>query len=64
MRLRYRVVIALFFFSFLLPGSEICEEKPLWELGVGLGLLQMPDYRGSDENRLYVLPYPYVIYRG
>jgi outer membrane scaffolding protein for murein synthesis (MipA/OmpV family) len=64
MRLRYRVVVALLFFSFLLPGSAICEEKPLWELGVGLGLLQMPDYRGSDENRLYLLPYPYVIYRG
>jgi outer membrane scaffolding protein for murein synthesis (MipA/OmpV family) len=64
MRLRYRVVIALLFFSFLLPGSAICEEKPLWELGVGLGLLQMPDYRGSDENRLYLLPYPYVVYRG
>ena len=24
----------------------------------------MPDYRGSDENRLYVLPYPYLVYRG
>ena len=24
----------------------------------------MPDYRGSDENRLYLLPYPYIVYRG
>jgi hypothetical protein len=24
----------------------------------------MPDYRGSDENRLYLLPYPYLVYRG
>ena len=64
MRIRYRVLVALLLLSFLLPGRAICEEKPLWELGVGLGLLQMPDYRGSDENRLYLLPYPYLVYRG
>ena len=72
MRIRYRVIIVLLLLSFLLPVRAICEEKPLekplgkplWELGVGLGLLQMPDYRGSDENRLYLLPYPYLVYRG
>jgi outer membrane scaffolding protein for murein synthesis (MipA/OmpV family) len=68
MHIRCRVVFALLLLSFLLPGHAICEEKPLekplWELGVGLGLLQMPDYRGSDENRLYLLPYPYLVYRG
>jgi outer membrane scaffolding protein for murein synthesis (MipA/OmpV family) len=64
MSINYRVIVALLVLSFLSPGPAICEEKPLWELGVGLGLLQMPDYRGSDENRLYILPYPYVIYRG
>jgi outer membrane protein len=31
---------------------------------VGSFLLQMPDYRGSNENRLYLLPYPYFVYRG
>lgn len=60
----YRVIVALLLLSFLSPGYAICKEKPLWEFGVGLGLLQMPDYRGSDEDRLYLLPYPYVIYRG
>ncbi len=48
----------------LLPGTGRGEEKPLWELGIGAGILQMPDYRGSDKNRLYVLPFPYVVYRG
>jgi MipA family protein len=47
-----------------LPKIAVCEEKPLWELGAGLALLQMPDYSGSDKNRLYALPYPYFIYRG
>jgi outer membrane protein len=54
----------LFILIFLLPKTAACAEKPLWEMGAGLALLQMPDYRGSDKNRLYVFPYPYFIYRG
>jgi outer membrane protein len=49
---------------FSLPKIAAGAEKPLWELGAGLALLQLPDYRGSDKNRLYLLPYPYFIYRG
>ena len=72
MRIHCRVILALLLLIFLLPVNAICEEKPvekplgkpLWELGVGVGLLQIPDYRGSDENRVYLLPYPYAIYRG
>jgi outer membrane scaffolding protein for murein synthesis (MipA/OmpV family) len=39
-------------------------ELPLWELGVGVGAFALPDYRGSDEARGYLLPVPYVVYRG
>lgn len=39
-------------------------DEPLWELGAGVGLLSMPDYRGADQRRLYALPIPYVVYRG
>jgi outer membrane protein len=49
---------------FSVPTIAATAEKPLWELGAGLGLLQLPDYRGSDKNRIYVLPYPYFVYRG
>lgn len=56
--------VVLFILVFLLPKTAACAEKPLWEIGAGLALLQMPDYRGSDKNRLYLLPYPYFIYRG
>ena len=48
----------------LSPVRAWCAEKPLWELGAGLFFLQMPDYRGSNENRRYILPYPYFVYRG
>jgi len=56
--------VILFILIFSLPKIAVAAEKPLWELGAGVGILQMPDYRGSDKNRVYVLPYPYFIYRG
>jgi len=60
-----RAMIMLIAISMLLvPLTAFCEEKPLWELGVGAGFLLMPDYRGSDKTRAYVLPYPYAVYRG
>ena len=37
---------------------------PLWELGLGAATLRLPDYRGSDQSRTYLLPLPYVVYRG
>jgi outer membrane scaffolding protein for murein synthesis (MipA/OmpV family) len=37
---------------------------PLWEAGIGVGALSLPDYRGSDVRDTYVLPVPYFIYRG
>lgn len=39
-------------------------DRPLWELGLGVGALALPDYRGSDEGRTWVLPVPYFVYRG
>ncbi|HEY8250899.1 MAG TPA: MipA/OmpV family protein [Burkholderiales bacterium] len=40
------------------------ELRPEWEFGLGASAFTLPDYRGSDESRGYVLPFPYVIYRG
>ncbi|MEP7297736.1 MAG: MipA/OmpV family protein [Burkholderiales bacterium] len=42
------------------PGSN----KPLWELGLGVAGLRLPDYRGSDQYRGYLAPLPYIVYRG
>lgn len=49
---------------FLYPGPALSQEKPLWEIGIGGGFLLMPDYRGSDKTRAYLLPFPYAVYRG
>jgi outer membrane scaffolding protein for murein synthesis (MipA/OmpV family) len=40
------------------------EERPLWELGAGVAVLGLPDYRGADQGRGWVLPVPYAVYRG
>jgi len=37
---------------------------PLWEAGFGIGATTLPHYRGSDQSRTWVLPIPYLDYRG
>jgi len=36
----------------------------LWEAGAGIGLATLPHYRGSDQSKTWVLPVPYLVYRG
>ena len=45
-----------------LPAAGTVE--PLWEAGFGVGVLRLPHYRGSDQSHTWVLPVPYVVYRG
>ncbi len=40
------------------------EELPLWELALGGGALQIPEYRGSNDNRQIAFPFVYPVYRG
>jgi len=47
-----------------MTSAVLADELPLWEAGFGFTGLSLPDYRGSDEQRLYVLPLPYLVYRG
>ena len=44
--------------------STLVPSTKTWELGIGVGAISSPDYRGSKEYRHYVAPIPYVIYRG
>lgn len=47
-----------------LPGGALAGDKPLWEIGVGATALYFPDYPGSNHSSPYVLPFPYIVYRG
>lgn len=59
---RWLVAVAAISSSLAPPVSA--DQLPLWEAGAGVAVLDFPDYRGSDERQSYLLPIPYVIYRG
>lgn len=51
--------------AFCAPAAAArAAELPLWEAGAGVGVISFPDYRGSDQRRVWALPVPYLIYRG
>ncbi|MBI3547194.1 MAG: MipA/OmpV family protein [Gammaproteobacteria bacterium] len=50
--------------SFLISIAAHAEEAPRWELGLGVAALSIADYRGSTQRRQYLLPLPYIQYRG
>ncbi len=45
-------------------SSQIVKDRPQWEFGVGVGALDLPHYRGSDQRETYAGPVPYVRYHG
>lgn len=40
------------------------QEKPLWEVGVGVAALSFPAYRGSENQHNFAMPTPYFVYHG
>jgi outer membrane scaffolding protein for murein synthesis (MipA/OmpV family) len=55
--------LGLFAFALSSLGAGAAQ-FPLWEAGAGVAAINFPDYRGSDERQTYVLPVPYLVYRG
>jgi MipA family protein len=48
----------------LAATSANADQLPLWEAGAGVGVLNLAQYRGSNQYKTWVLPIPYVYYRG
>jgi outer membrane scaffolding protein for murein synthesis (MipA/OmpV family) len=48
----------------LMAPAAGAADSPRWEIGLGLGGLSIPDYRGSDQQRGYIIPIPYFHYDG
>lgn len=44
-------------------AQENHREKPVWEAGLGAGVVSFPEYRGSSRHRTWLLPTPYFVYR-
>jgi len=62
---QYLFITLLFtIFSSANADETTTTDKPKWELGIGLGVLSLPHYRGSDQRSEYVAPIPYVRYNG
>jgi outer membrane scaffolding protein for murein synthesis (MipA/OmpV family) len=55
---------ALLVLALLWPLAARAELRPEWEFGLGATGFTFPDYRGSDESRGYLLPFPYFLYHG
>jgi outer membrane scaffolding protein for murein synthesis (MipA/OmpV family) len=55
---------AVLFAALALPPAALAAELPEWEAGLGATVLSVPDYRGADQGKVYILPVPYLIYRG
>jgi outer membrane scaffolding protein for murein synthesis (MipA/OmpV family) len=53
---------ALSLAALALPAAG--EDRPLWEAGLGAGVVSFPEYRGSSRQRTMALPMPYFVYRG
>ena len=64
LRLRWTYPVLLSLVIVLLIGPVRAGHEPLWELGIGVGLLSTPNYRGSLEESNLALPFPYGVYRG
>lgn len=53
-----------FFVLFFFTAGYAHADQPLWEAGAGVAYVDFAAYRGSDQHKDYVLPIPYVVYRG
>lgn len=64
--LEKNVIVATLAILWALSCTQLAmaQSEPKWELGIGVGLIDFPDYRGADERQTLALPLPYINYRG
>lgn len=62
--IRSSIVVAASFGALAAGPRSYAGEPPRLELGLGVAGVSVPDYRGSAEQRSFLLPFPYVVYRG
>lgn len=57
------ILISILTFSTASIAQEAVAE-PKMELGIGVAVQSLGDYRGSEEYQTNALPFPYIVYRG
>lgn len=58
------VLIAAFSLQAAAADENKDRQPPVWDFGLGIGAVSFADYRGADTTHVYVLPVPYLYYRG
>ena len=58
MRVLFWIVCAVIGLQLVPPARA--ETLPRWEFGIGPAGFSLPDSRGSDEQRSYFVPLPYL----
>lgn len=58
------VLIAAFSLQAAAADEDKGKQPPVWDFGLGIGAVSFADYRGADTTHVYVLPVPYLYYRG
>jgi outer membrane scaffolding protein for murein synthesis (MipA/OmpV family) len=61
-RILARVIVLTF--SVMVTSGARAESRPLWEWGVGPSVVTFSDYPGAASSHRYLLPLPYIRYRG
>ena len=67
MSLRIKAVLSWFLFVGAVKAgehSELEDGVALKEYGIGILFSKVPDYRGTKHINQFILPFPYIIYRG
>jgi outer membrane scaffolding protein for murein synthesis (MipA/OmpV family) len=59
-----RSIAAVLLSAACLPAAADATREPLWEFGLGVGVLTFQDYRGADSTHVYPVPVPYFVYNG
>lgn len=63
-RRRAALIIALLIAGGFAAPEARASEQPLWELGLGIGMVNFPAWRGANTSSNFVAPLPYVAWRG
>ena len=59
-----RTLIAGAALSVTASAAAHADERPLWEVGFGAGVIAFNDYRGANATHVWPVPVPYFIFRG
>jgi len=57
------ITLSLLMGTVSLLAQSSASDKPFWEVGVGISVIDVPHYAGSDEGESYALPFPYVVFK-